>query len=102
MLCKRAHYQPEMLCSTISFILVSVVLKVILTGCCHPLQAWAPGIVFHDVQRYLILLPGSQASLPVRGLWPPQAFGDLFLIFFILKYRGTFVRPKEVPAPSFM
>lgn len=79
-----------------------VVLMVILTGSGHSLQARAPGVVFHDVQGYLIFLPGSQASLPVRGLWPPQALGDLFLIIFILKYRGTFVRPKATSDPSFM
>lgn len=99
LVCRRACYQLEVLCSTTSFM---VVLKVILTGSCHSLQARAPGIVFHDVQGYLILLPGSQASLPVRGLRPPQALGDLSLIVFILKYRGTFVRPKAMPDPSFM
>lgn len=64
----------------------------ILTCGGHPLQARAPGIVFHYVQRYLILLPRSQTSLLVRGLWPPQAFGDLSLIFFILRDRGSLVR----------
>lgn len=73
---------------------MSAILKVILTGGCHPLQAWAPSIVFHDVQRYLIFLSRGQASLPVRGLRPPQAFGDLFLIFFILKDRSPLVRPR--------
>lgn len=59
MLCKGKCYQPEALWGTISFVTVSVLLKVILTGSGHPLQAWAPGIVFHDVQRDLILLPRS-------------------------------------------
>lgn len=89
MLCKKACYQPEVLCGTVSFVLVAVVLKAVLTSGGHPLQAGAPGVVFHDVQRYLILLPRSEASLPVCGLWPPQAFGDFFLIFFILKDRNT-------------
>lgn len=72
-----------------SFVIVLVALMVILTGGCHPLQAWPPRIVLHNVQRDLVLLPRSQACLPVRGLWPPQTFGDLSFVFFILKDRST-------------
>lgn len=93
----RACYQPEVLAGAVSSVTASVAVQVILTRGRHPLQAGAARVVLHDVQRYLVLLPRGQARLPVRGLRPPQALGDLFLVFFILKAGSTLVRPGEGP-----
>lgn len=82
MLCQRVCYKPEVAKRHNQLYHRS---WLVLTGCGYFLQAGASGVVFHNVQRYFILLARSKASLAVGGLWSPQTFCDLSLIFFVLQ-----------------